>query len=43
MSRTARNSALSKLVTDVEGSRSCDPAKVDLLKKALQDLQALAM
>jgi len=27
----------------VEGSRSCDPAKVDLLKKALQDLLALAM
>jgi len=39
----ARNAALSKLVADVEGSRSCDPAKVDLLKKALQDLQALAM
>ena len=39
----ARNAALAKLVTDVEGSRSCDPAKVDLLKKALQDLLALAM
>ena len=39
----ARNAALSKLVADVEGSRSCDPAKIDLLKKALQDLQALAM
>jgi hypothetical protein len=39
----ARNAALAALVTDVEGSRSCDPAKVDLLKKALQDLQALAM
>ena len=39
----ARNAALAKLVTDVEGSRSCDAAKVDLLKKSLQDLQALAM
>ncbi|WP_310570739.1 hypothetical protein [Gemmatimonas sp.] len=39
----ARNSALAKLVTDVEGSRSCDQPKVDLLKKALQDLRALAM
>ncbi|WP_373068918.1 LVIVD repeat-containing protein [Gemmatimonas sp.] len=42
-SGAARNGALSKLVTDVESNRSCDPAKVDLLKKALQDLQALAM
>ncbi len=39
----ARNAALAKLVTDVEGSRSCDAAKVDLLKKSLQDLQTLAM
>ena len=39
----ARNAALAKLVTDVEGSRSCDAAKVDLLKKSLHDLQALAM
>ncbi len=39
----ARNVTLAKLVTDVEGSRSCDPAKIDLLKKSLQDLQALAM
>jgi hypothetical protein len=39
----ARNAALAKLVTDVEGSRSCDPAKIDMLKKSLQDLQALAM
>jgi hypothetical protein len=38
-----RNGALSALVTDLEGSRSCDPAKVDALKKALQDLRALAM
>ena len=39
----ARNAVLAKLVTDVEGSRSCDPAKIDMLKKSLQDLQALAM
>jgi hypothetical protein len=38
-----RNGALSALVTDLEGSRSCDPAKVDALKQALQDLRALAM
>ena len=39
----ARNAVLAKLVTDVEGSRNCDPAKIDMLKKSLQDLQALAM
>lgn len=39
----ARNTALSKLVTDLEGSRSCDPTKVDLLTKALQSLQSMAM
>ena len=39
----ARNAVLAKLVTDVEGSRSCDSAKIDMLKKSLQDLQALAM
>ncbi len=42
-SGAARTSTLSKLVTDLDGSRSCDPKKVDLLKKALQDLQAPAM
>ena len=42
-SGAARNATLSKLVTDVEASRSCDPKKTDLLKKALQDLQTLAM
>jgi hypothetical protein len=39
-SGAARTSALGKLVTDLDGSRSCDPAKIDLLKKALRDLQA---
>ncbi|WP_373065498.1 LVIVD repeat-containing protein [Gemmatimonas sp.] len=42
-SGSARNATLSKLVTDVEANRSCDPKKTDLLKKALQDLQTLAM
>ncbi len=42
-SGVARNTRLTKLVTDLDGSRDCDPAKIDLLKKALQDLQALAM
>ena len=42
-SGTARNSALGKLVTDLDGSRGCDPKKVDLLKKALQDLRVPAM
>ena len=42
-SGAARNATLSKLVTDVEANRSCDPKKTDLLKKALQDLQTLAM
>ena len=39
----ARNDALAKAVSDAEGARSCDGAKVDLLKKSLQDLRALAM
>jgi hypothetical protein len=42
-SGAARSSTLSKLVTDLDGSRSCDPKKIDLLKKALQDLQSPAM
>ncbi len=42
-SGAARNGVLSKLVTDLEGSRSCDPAKIDALKKALQDLRAPSM
>ncbi len=39
----ARNAALGKLVTDLDGSRSCDAHKVDLLKKTLQDLRSPAM
>jgi hypothetical protein len=42
-SGAARTSTLSKLVSDLDGSRSCDPKKIDLLKKALQDLQSPAM
>jgi len=42
-SGAARNTTLNKLVTDLDGSRSCDPKKIDLLKKALQDLRAPAM
>jgi hypothetical protein len=38
-----RNSALNKLVTDLDSSRNCDAAKIDLLKKALQDLRSPAM
>ena len=39
----ARNTALGTLVKDLEQDRSCDPKKVDLLKKALQDLQVTVM
>ncbi|MCU0617215.1 MAG: hypothetical protein MUD17_09080 [Gemmatimonadaceae bacterium] len=42
-SGAARNTALSGLVRDLEQDRGCDPKKVDLLKKALQDLQARVM
>jgi len=42
-SGAARNAALTKLTTDVNGDRSCDPKKVDLLKKALQDLMTTVM
>ena len=42
-SGTARNSALTKLTTQLEGDRACDPKKVDMLKKALQDLQTSVM
>jgi hypothetical protein len=31
------------LVTDLDSSRNCDAAKIDLLKKALQDLRSPAM
>jgi hypothetical protein len=39
----ARNTALTAAVTAAEGARGCDGKKTDLLKKALQDLQAPAM
>jgi hypothetical protein len=42
-SGAARNAALTKLTTDLNGDRSCDPKKVDMLKKALQDLQTSVM
>jgi hypothetical protein len=42
-SGAARNAALTKLSTQVESERSCDSKKVDLLKKALQDLQTTVM
>ncbi len=42
-SGAARNATLSALMMDVEGSRSCDAAKIDLLKQALQGLQSPAM
>jgi hypothetical protein len=42
-SGAARNNALGALADVVEGSRGCDPKKIDLLKKALQDLRVPAM
>ncbi|MCC6243360.1 MAG: hypothetical protein IT353_10995 [Gemmatimonadaceae bacterium] len=39
----ARNAALTKLSSDVNANRGCDPKKVDLLKKALQDLMTAVM
>ena len=42
-SGAARNSALTKLVTDLDANRSCDPKKIDMLKKSLQDLQSSVM
>jgi hypothetical protein len=42
-SGAARNAALTKLSAQVESERSCDAKKVDLLKKALQDLQTTVM
>ncbi len=38
-----RNAALTKLNTQLSGDRGCDPKKVDLLKKALQDLMTSVM
>ncbi len=39
----ARNTALTSLVKSLEADRSCDPNKVDMLRKALQDLQITVM
>ena len=39
----ARTGALTKLTSELDGDRSCDPNKVDLLKKALRDLQSSVM
>ncbi|MEO7995946.1 MAG: hypothetical protein ABI852_00805 [Gemmatimonadaceae bacterium] len=38
-----RAAALSKLTTQVDAQRSCDPAKIDLLKKAIAGLQNVVM
>ena len=42
-SGAARNTALTAAVSAAEGARGCDSKKTDLLKKALQDLQAPTM
>jgi hypothetical protein len=42
-SGAARNTALNALVKELDGDRACDPNKVDMLKKALQDLQITVM
>ena len=42
-SGSARNTALSKLSAQIDADRSCDPKKIELLKKALQDLQGSVM
>jgi hypothetical protein len=39
----ARSSALASLSSKLDGDRSCDPKKVDLLKQALKDLQSAVM
>jgi len=39
----ARSDALTKLSTSIDADRSCDPSKIDLLKKALQDLRGSVM
>ena len=38
-----RNAALTRLSAQLDGDRSCDPKKTDLLKKALQDLMTTVM
>jgi hypothetical protein len=42
-SGAARNSALNALIQGLDADRSCDPNKVDLLRKALRDLQGAVM
>ncbi len=42
-SGAARGTALNGLITKLDGDRSCDPKKVDLLKQALRDLLPAAM
>jgi hypothetical protein len=42
-SGAARNTALTTLTKQLDGDRSCDPNKVDMLKKALRDLQTTVM
>ena len=42
-SGAARNAALTKLSAEMESERGCDSKKVDMLKKALQDLQITVM
>jgi len=42
-SGAARNAALTKLSAEIESERGCDSKKVDMLKKALQDLQITVM
>ncbi len=39
----ARNTALTRLESDIELERSCDAKKVDLMKKALSDLRTQVM
>ncbi|MEO7359304.1 MAG: hypothetical protein ABI120_03175, partial [Gemmatimonadaceae bacterium] len=39
----ARTTALAKLTSQVDGQKSCDAAKVDLLKKAIAGLQNVVM
>ena len=43
VSGAARSDALTKLSASIDSDRSCDPKKIDLLKKALQDLRGSVM
>ncbi len=42
-SGTSRAAELTRLSGELNNDRSCDPKKIDLLKKALQDLQTMVM